>query len=279
MELLNQAFMAFAIASLMAARGYKRKSLTTNGAVTAWIVGFSSILCGMRGFLLLLFYVVGTKATKFKIKIKAKFEETDSSCRGPAQVLACSIIGIIIQIMHFIYCGKERSIDFEESQLASSFACAIIAHHATNLADTLSSELGILSKSDPILITSLRRVPRGTNGGCSLTGLGCSMLGGFLVGFGAFLIDSLSGLDARPLAYILFGTVLGTIGSMIDSFLGATLQVTYFDEAKKVISANSSKRNAKRIAGLDILSNTQVNLVSVLITSTLGFFIGPFFFR
>jgi len=279
MELVKQTFLAFAIASLMALRGYKRKSLTTKGAVTALIVGFSSIMLGMRGFLLLLFYLVGTKATKYKATLKSKFEETDASCRGPGQVLACSVIGILIQTIHFVYCGKECSIDFEDSQLASSLACALIAHHATNLADTLSSELGILSKSDPILITTLQRVPRGTNGGCSLTGLGCSMLGGSLIGFGAYLIDTLSGLDARPIACILFGTILGTTGSIIDSVLGATLQVTYFDEEKKVISANSLKRNAKKIAGMDILSNTQVNLVSVMMTSALGFCIGPLFFR
>ena len=233
----------------------------------------------MRGFLLLLFYLIGTKATKFNATFKSKIEETDSSCRSPGQVLACSVIGIFIQTIHFIYCGKERSIDFEESQLASSLACALIAHHATNLADTLSSELGILSKSDPILITSLRRVPRGTNGGISLTGLGCSVLGGSLIGFGAYLIDTLSGLDAKPLTCIIFGMLLGTVGSIIDSVLGATLQVTYFDEEKKVISSKSAKGNAKWIAGIDRLSNTQVNLVSVMITSALGFYVGPLLFR
>lgn len=279
MELVNQTLLAFAIASLMALRGYKRKSLTASGAVAAWTVGFCSIISGMRGFLLLLFYLIGTKATKYKIKLKQKFEETDASCRGPGQVLACSVIGIFIQTLHLVYCGKERSIHFEDSPLAASFACALIAHHATNLADTLSSELGILSKNDPILITSLKRVPRGTNGGCSLTGLGCSMLGGALIGFGAFLIDSLSGLETKPLSFILFGSTLGTIGSIVDSILGATLQVTYFDEEKKVISANSSQRNSKRISGMDILSNTQVNLLSVAITSALGFFVGPLFFR
>ena len=46
------------IASLMAIRGWKRKSLTPSGAIAAWIVGFCSISCGMRGFLLLLFYIV-----------------------------------------------------------------------------------------------------------------------------------------------------------------------------------------------------------------------------
>ena len=280
MDLLKQTFLAFAIASLMAWRGYKRKSLSRSGAVAAWIVGFCSIFCGMRGFLLLFFYLIGTKATKYKANFKSKLEEIDASCRGPAQVLACSVIGILIQTIHFIYCGKERSIDFEESQLASSLTCALIAHYATNLADTLSSELGILSKSDPILITSLKRVPRGTNGGISLTGIGCSILGGSLIGFGAYLIDTLSGLDTAPLACILFGIVFGTTGSIIDSFLGATLQVTYFDEEKKVISSNSAKTgNAKWIAGMDRISNTQVNLVSVMITSALGFYFGPSFFR
>ncbi len=281
MELLQQTILAFAIASLMALRGYKRKSLSRNGAAAAWIVGFSSIFLGMRGLLLLLFYLIGTKATKYKMEVKSKLEEIDATCRGPGQVLACSVIGILIQTIHFVYCGRECSIDFEEFPLASSLACALIAHHATNLADTLSSELGILSKSDPILITSLRRVPRGTNGGCSLTGFGCSMLGGSLIGFGAYGIDALSELDARPLAYIIFGTLLGTTGSIIDSILGATLQVTYFDEEKKVISANNSSEqtNAKWIAGIDGLTNTQVNLVSVMITSPLGFYIGPLFFR
>mmetsp|Transcript_10812 Transcript_10812/g.17840 ORF Transcript_10812/g.17840 Transcript_10812/m.17840 type:complete len:280 (+) Transcript_10812:137-976(+) len=279
MELLKQTFLAFAIAFLMAWRGYKRKSLSSNGAMAAWLVGFCSIFCGMRGFLLLLFYLIGTKATKYKATLKAQLEDTEGSCRGPGQVLACSIIGILIQTIHFIYCGKERAIDFEESPLASSLACALIAHHATNLADTLSSELGILSKSDPILITSLRRVPRGTNGGISLTGLGCSVLGGSLIGFGAYLIDTLSGLDANPLTHVLFGILLGTTGSIIDSVLGATLQVTYFDEEKKVISSISAKENAKWIAGMDTLSNTQVNLVSVMITSAIGFYVGPLLFR
>lgn len=281
--LLRQAIIAFAIATLMAYRGYKRKSLTTNGAVAAWIVGFLSITLGMRGFLLLLFYIVGTKATKYKSKIKKQLDSSaeDSSCRGPSQVLACSIVGIVLQLIHYVYCGDERPITFstgDDSQLASSLACAIIAHHATNLADTLSSELGILSTSDPILITNGRKVPRGTNGGISKTGLICSILGGFIIGVGVFLIDTMNGLDAQSVPIILFGIVCGALGSIIDSILGATLQITYFDEDKKVVS-DTPKNNAVRIAGMDVLSNTQVNLVSVLITSALGFIGGPLFFR
>lgn len=76
-------------------------------------------------------------------------------------------------------------IDFNSNSFASSLACALIAYHSTNLADTLASELGILAKGvGPILITSGKRVPKGTNGGVTLLGTGCSVLGGCIIGIG-----------------------------------------------------------------------------------------------
>ena len=52
---------ALAVASLMAYRGLKRKSLTRSGAVAAFLVGFLSLSCGPRGSLMLLFYLVSGK--------------------------------------------------------------------------------------------------------------------------------------------------------------------------------------------------------------------------
>ncbi len=50
---------ALAIASIMAYRGLKRKSLTRSGAIAAFLVGFLSLSCGPRGgAMLLLFYLV-----------------------------------------------------------------------------------------------------------------------------------------------------------------------------------------------------------------------------
>lgn len=43
-------------------------------------------------------------------------------------------------------------------------------HFGCCLGDTLASELGILSTHPPILLTTLRPVPPGTNGGLSLAG-------------------------------------------------------------------------------------------------------------
>mmetsp|Transcript_14446 Transcript_14446/g.30596 ORF Transcript_14446/g.30596 Transcript_14446/m.30596 type:complete len:123 (-) Transcript_14446:2524-2892(-) len=85
------------------------------------------------------------------------------------------------------------------------------------LGDTLASELGILAKSQPILITSWKKVPPGTNGGVTAVGMGFSALGGLIIGAGAAIMDMLSGLSVNLVSFALFGLVCGTLGSVIDS--------------------------------------------------------------
>ena len=49
---------AFMLAIFMSLRGRKRRSLNKGGAICAFVVGFLGLTCGLRGFLLLLFYIV-----------------------------------------------------------------------------------------------------------------------------------------------------------------------------------------------------------------------------
>lgn len=274
---------AFAIASLMAFRGLRRNSLTSSGAVAAFFVGFLSISCGPRGMVLLLFYLVATKATKYKSQLKSKFDQSsaESSCRGPSQVLACSALGVVIQLVH-VYCyGEEQSIDFANNPRPSALACSLIAHHATSLADTLASELGILAKRRPILITTGQSVPPGTNGGVTLMGTGCSALGGFIIGLGTAIVDKCNGHQVQPLSYLIFGTICGIFGSFVDSILGATVQATYFDPDRKVVVVchnSAAAGTAVHISGRNFLTNAQVNVASIMIASTVGYVLGPYVF-
>lgn len=100
------------IATLLSIRGRRKKSLSPTGAVTAWMVGYLSIACGNRGFLLLLFYQLGTMATKYKkeLKVKKDGDASKSSVRSPYQVLACSGIAVVISLVHVCSYGEEKAI-------------------------------------------------------------------------------------------------------------------------------------------------------------------------
>lgn len=115
----------------------------------------------------------------------------------------------------------------------------IIANYAAVAADTFSSELGILAKSEPRLVTSptLRKVPRGTNGGVTLVGLGAGLLGSMIVVTAAisFLpfcndgtVNKLGGgapwtIEQRRYLMVAL-TLWGALGSLLDSYLGAIFQ-------------------------------------------------------
>ena len=290
--------LALTIASLLAWRSQRKKSLTKSGSITAFLVGFLCVWTGLRGFNLLVFYQVGTTATKYKKDLKAKIDgavaaesATTSSvvARGPSQVLACSLLAVILGLIHGVVCGEERSISFRDNSdstdfLASALSCGIIAHHATCLADTLASELGILSKSKPRLVTQpWKIVPSGTNGGVSILGFVWSGMGGLIIGLSTLLLDYLSGISPlNTVPMILFSAACGLVGSLIDSLLGATVQQTYFDpDSKLVYQANDEHKppSTKLVAGINLLNNEQVNMASVAITTSLGgWILGPLFF-
>ena len=172
--------------------------------------------------------------------------------------------------------------DFNESRHESMLACSIIAHYATCLADTLASELGILSKSEPYLLTNPRRkVPPGTNGGVTTDGFFYSFVGGVLIGLGALFMDICSGIRIQPVQMMLFSGGCGLVGSILDSLLGATVQATYYDQEKKLIYCRKedAPKAVEHLSGSNVLTNAQVNLVSVLLTCMFGgLFFGPMIF-
>ena len=288
-----------AASTVAVVRGLKKKSLSKTGAVAAFAVGTLSVATGLRGFVLLFFYFIGSAATKHE---KARKEARDATAaegsqRGPAQVLACSALAVMVSLYHVWTCGAEKVIAFSTKQnengvdmdddddntLASTLACAVLAHHATCLADTLASELGMLSPDRPVLVTApLRIVPVGTNGGVTPWGIWCSMAGGFLMGLSTLAMDYLSGLPLQKTSNLLvYSTICGLVGSWLDSLLGAVFQATYYDtDTKKVHHERTSSQSLQHISGYNILTHVQVNLVSIILTMAIGAWVlGPFVFQ
>lgn len=195
-------------------------------------------------------------------------------CVYSTQVLACSALATVIAVyVAFAYGDAVFPIDFAAAPLRSHLLAGFVGHYACCAADTWASELGVLSQGGPRLITTFRRVPPGTNGGVSLLGTAASALGGAFIGVLYYVATALAAsfADAQP-QVIALGTAAGLFGSAIDSLLGATLQASYYDRSTRQICAESSvkPRDAKHLSGVDWLSNAQVNVVSVVVTTALS---------
>ena len=220
------------------------------------------------------------------------------------QVFASSILATTVGIAFYLLCGEDQHISFGEpadstnnlalfgftmnkSTLAAYLWAIYIAHYCTANADTWASELGVLSKNEPRLVTTLflRKVPRGTNGGMSTFGTAASGAGGLFIG-AIFYVCSLSHMVGGPVVaaqypVLVYSLLCGLLGSLVDSLMGATLQATYFSTERKCIvkhggaTETARDKSIVRICGADLLSNEAVNFWSIFVTMVLSVWLAP----
>jgi len=162
--------------------------------------------------------------------------------RTHVQVLANSCVATVLILLH----AYQLHIREKQGNSSSCYpwggdllVVGIIANYAAVAADTFSSELGILSSSQPRLITSptLRKVPRGTNGGVTLWGLLAGLLGSIVIVTASLMFlpfcstsSSSGGWSAAERQYFAYGMVFwGAFGSVVDSLLGGWLQQSVID--------------------------------------------------
>ncbi|KAJ5893707.1 hypothetical protein N7495_005398 [Penicillium taxi] len=238
-------------------RAWSRKSLTPLGLVVAGASGAAHVLhpWSTPFALLAIFYFGGTKVTKVKHEIKARLTLSASGADGEGprnhiQVLANSVVATVLSIAHAIVLNNSSSDSCFSlgHNAADILMVGIVANYVAVAADTFSSELGILSKSKPRLITSLnlREVPPGTNGGVTAAGLGAGLLGSFTVALTSGILlpfcPGRSGIKERALWTVAL-TFWGLLGSVLDSVLGGLLQASVVDKRSgKVVEGNGGQK-------------------------------------
>jgi uncharacterized protein (TIGR00297 family) len=208
--------------------GYWRQALTASGILGAIVVG--TLIFGLGGWLwgllLIAFFVSSSWLSHYrkgdKETITGKFAK--GSRRDLGQVLANGGLGAVLATAYACY---------PDPLLFAAFLGVI----GTVNADTWATELGILSRELPRLITTGESVPPGTSGGVSWLGTWASVAGALLIGTVALAlvqIDSLlgsKGWSLRAASYPWLAVAGGLAGSMVDSLLGATVQRIYYCDA------------------------------------------------
>lgn len=232
----------FLLAALTGLAAWRAKALQPLGALAAALLG--TIVFGLGGLgwaiLLLGFFISSSLLSRLARKRKQALDEKFSkgSQRDAGQVAANGGLASLFVLGHLLAPTAVWP--------WLGFAGAMAAANA----DTWATELGVLSRSAPRLITTGKRVERGASGGVSFQGILAALAGSLLIallavlfwqghvfgnlpGAPAWLARMSGGRTPTPgalsiLGWLVWITLAGLVGSLVDSLLGATLQAIYY---------------------------------------------------
>ena len=218
--LISRLLLGTGLAILISLAAWRARSLSISGALAATLLG--AVIFGLGGLswaiLLLTFFISSSALSRMFKQRKASLEEKFSkgAQRDGGQVLANGGISGLFVLLHLALPAAHWP--------WLAFAGALAAANA----DTWATELGVLSHSAPHLVTNWQVVERGTSGGITVTGT-LSALGGSLL-IALLAITFWPGArPSLPAALSVFASIglAGLAGSLLDSYLGATVQAIY----------------------------------------------------
>ena len=129
------------------------------------------------------------------------------------------------------------------------FKIGFAASFSAKLADTFGSEIGKRFGGKTYLITSLKKVQRGTEGGISLEGTLASFLGAIVM---AFVMLSLS-IISNKYQFIIV-SISGFLATISESIIGAKFQNKYKLSNEMVNSIQTSIASVFAIFSLTLYS-------------------------
>jgi uncharacterized protein (TIGR00297 family) len=260
--MLERLVLGLLLSAIIAAIAYARGSLSGSGAFAALGVG-TCIYFGGGGTwytALMVFFVTSTLLGRVgkarKAQVNLDYQKGD---RRDFMQVVCN--------------GGVAAMCALSVLLAPSFwtGGAFLGALATANADTWATELGVLSKGDPVSLLTFRPVPRGSSGAVSWLGLGAALAGGLVIGVVGTLSPRLYGMPAWVAVAV--GSGAGLVGSLVDSLLGASVQAGYFcpkceRETESITHHCGTATEHRR--GAAWFDNDTVNLVATLVGAMVG---------
>ncbi len=189
---------------------YKARSVDMSGALVGFLLGTTIYaFLDWRGFLhLAAFFVLGTGTTKigYQKKAAAKLAQEGGGRRSARHAVANAGVAALLAVFAVV------------TPYTTLCLVAFVAAFATASGDTVSSELGQLWGRRTFMITTLKPVPRGTEGAVSVEGTVSGLIASFLVA----LLGHLVGFYGFAVALLV--TVAAFVGTTMESLVGATLE-------------------------------------------------------
>jgi uncharacterized protein (TIGR00297 family) len=247
----------FLLASVIALVAWRARALTWWGALAAVAMGTVAVAAGWSwGILLVLYFVSSSALSHFRKRDKdavAGGRVEKSGERDSIQVLAN---GGVFMLSAMAYGPEPQPL----WQLAGAGALAASA------ADTWATEIGVLSKSQPRSILTMRPVDAGVSGGVTLNGTLAAVAGA------AFLAVAARALG-WPVAAAFAALVGGVGGCMLDSVLGASLQSRrHCDTCGQATEQRVHRcgNPTRHVGGVAALNNDGVNFLATVGGAAIG---------
>jgi len=265
MNIFIDVILGFIIVGLLGIFSIKAKIVSYSGLIAGFIVGIIVwIFGGWTWFILILiFHLSAAIFTKLKYERKTRqgLAQEKGGAREWPNVMANggfpTICAAIEGILVLLSIGR-----------FDIFLFGFIGGIATMCADTISTEVGLLSKVEPRLITHLgRKVPAGTSGGVTILGELGALTGAIIIGGPAWLLAGL-GLMLSNFTYqlLIVAIVAGMFGSLVDSLFGATIQGIFQCKVCGKITEKAKHCGEKSIyqKGAAFFENNMVNFTAAV---------------
>jgi uncharacterized protein (TIGR00297 family) len=253
---LVNALVDLAIVVAFAVIAIEAKAIDRRGFLASVVVGYPILLGGGWTWFVIVatFFVLGVAFTWYRYEYKKSIgtAQEKGGTRNWPNILANGGVAALLGLGEFLGGGL-------------LFAVLYVGAVSAAASDTVATELGLLNRSPPRLITDPRRVVSpGTSGGVSPMGFAGTFLASALIGLVAAMLGVADGLQAPYVAAVSIAG--GLAGSVADSVAGATFQRKGFCVVcgKPSENLNHCGEPTRYSSGLRFVDNHVVNILATV---------------
>jgi uncharacterized protein (TIGR00297 family) len=231
------------------------RAIDGRGFIASVAVGIAIIYGGgLTWFIIVaVFFALGVGFTWYKYGYKKKLggAQEKGGARNWPNILANGGLASVFAVGGFF-------------RPSLAFAALFLGSISTAAGDTVATELGLLSESEPRLIINPRKVvAHGTSGGVTFLGFVGAVLACLVIGAMALFLN-VAGMSLQVVAACVVG---GVAGAVADSLLGASVQRKGYCKIclKQTESINHCGERTATTGGVPFVENNVVNVLATLV--------------